>query len=338
MTITGFSIIICCYNSQNRIIETLNSLSKLNQDSLLVEIIAIDNNSSDLTFEFLHKTLPEVGIPFKITRETLSGKANALITGFEMSKYDKMIVCDDDVLLDKDYLQVANSFFLKYPQTGILGGMGILKPEINLPPWFLKFQGAYAIGPQNELHHSVTSERICIWGAGAIVKKQAFYDIKKAGFVKFYTGIKEGYRTMSGEDSELCIWIKHVGYKLYYSAHIKYIHNLDTNRINWTHLLSLQIGFSRSQVYLYILEQILNCQKKEIFFDFNKYIIGELKFHSSELLRGFFTVNYFKSLWLAYVKKKDGYVKTIEYNDHYFKLKEYIQNRKVLKSVFDGLN
>ena len=336
LTVSGFSIIICCYNSQNRILETLRCLSELNKDSVPCEIIAIDNNSTDLTFNMLKENLPNLGIEFKMLTERNSGKTNALLKGFNEAKYDKMVICDDDVLLEKNYLQEAKKFFVKYPIAGIVGGQGELKSEIDTPRWLSPYKSALAIGPQEAENGSLSIERNYIWGAGSIINKNAFKDINSLGFPGFYTGVNGEGRQMTGEDSELSIWIRHAGYKLYYCENLRYIHNVDVKRISWIYMLHLQIGFSRSQVYLKMLQEILDCKNKKTFFEFKKYVIKETKIHFQKLLQDFFSVNYFKSLWISYVEKREGYAPTIRVNNDYFKLKEYIVNKKVLKSIFDS--
>lgn len=42
-----------------------------------------------------------------------------------------MLICGDVVLLDKDYLLVANYYFLNYPEMGLLGQIGMSKSEIG---------------------------------------------------------------------------------------------------------------------------------------------------------------------------------------------------------------
>ena len=336
MTVSGFSIIICCFNSQDKIKETLRYISELNRDSILCEVIAVNNNSMDLTLKTLEETLPSLGIEFRMFTESNPGKTNALLKGFNEAKYDKMVICDDDVLLKKNYLEEAKIFFVKYPNAGIVGGRGDLKPEIDTPHWLSPYKSALAIGPQEAENGILSIERRYIWGAGSIVNKNAFKDINSIGFPGFYTGVNGEGRTMTGEDSELSIWIRHAGYKLYYCKNLRYIHNVDVKRISWSYMLHLQIGFSRSQVYLKMLQEILDCKKKKTFFEFKKYVIKETKIHFQKLLQDFFSVNYFKSLWISYVEKREGYAPTIRVNNDYFKLKEYIVNKKVLKSIFDS--
>lgn len=332
---TGFSIIICCYNSQNKIIETLKHITLLKTDNFLFEVLLIDNGSTDLTKKMAEEFLNKTNLNFKILEEPKTGKSNALLKGYDVSQYDKIIVCDDDILLNNDYLIVAEKIFSDYPGIGILGGRGILKTEIHTPVWFNEFANAFAIGSQWEVSGDITHQKGYIWGAGSVINKKAWIDIKNNGFRKFYTGLKADKKSMTGEDSELSIWIADAGYKLYYHQDLVYIHNISQERISWSNVVNLHFGFSRSQVYLYLLKEILSAKRMKKNLDIDSYVSKNRKANIHSLLHGFFTINYFKSFWIAFVQKREGYTPTLIINDKLLKIKEYIFKKKKLKEMYN---
>ena len=78
----GFSIIVCCYDSEQRITETLISLSNLIvPDQYSVELIIVDNNSSDNTLEKASSVWEGLGskFPIKIVSEPKQGLINARV-------------------------------------------------------------------------------------------------------------------------------------------------------------------------------------------------------------------------------------------------------------------
>jgi glycosyltransferase involved in cell wall biosynthesis len=330
----GFSIIICCFNSQNKIIETLEYISKLKNDSILFEVLLVNNGSTDLTKHIAKEILSKTSIDYQLIDEPISGKPNALLKGFEFSQYDKMIVCDDDVLLTENYLEIANNYFNQHPGIGILGGRGIVKNELQLPFWFSAHQNAFAIGSQANETSDITEEKGYIWGAGSIINKNAWVNVKNNGFDYFYTGLIGNNRLMAGEDSEISIWIKHVGYKLFYHHDLIYIHNLAQDRITWSNLVKLHIGFSRSQVYLYLLKEILAAKSNNTNIDIHQYIRSQIKVNATYLFNGFFSIKYFKILWIAFLQKREGYVPALLINDKYLKIKEHIINKKNIVKMF----
>src|SRR5260221_12813032 len=106
----GISVILCCYNSAQRMGETLTHLANQELDYPIVwENILDDNNSKDNTLsvakEIWHSL--HVGIPFKIISENKQGLAHARRRGIDESKYGYLLFCDDDNWLEKSYLQIA---------------------------------------------------------------------------------------------------------------------------------------------------------------------------------------------------------------------------------------
>jgi glycosyltransferase involved in cell wall biosynthesis len=114
------SIVIPTYNSIKQIDKILLSLKSLETDSRVShEIIIVDNNSTDATYEYLEKIKNSVG--FVLLSETKPGSAYALIRGISVSTGDLIITCADDNFLDKRYLIKSHYLFTKYPSLGLVG-------------------------------------------------------------------------------------------------------------------------------------------------------------------------------------------------------------------------
>ena len=80
----GISIIVCCHNSEDRLPNTLESLSKQHLDSNHpVEIIIVDNNSSDNTGLIAQKLWNDFGTPYPliVIEEKKPGLSNARRAG-----------------------------------------------------------------------------------------------------------------------------------------------------------------------------------------------------------------------------------------------------------------
>jgi glycosyltransferase involved in cell wall biosynthesis len=332
----GFSIVICCYNSQNNIIETLEYIRHLQADNIRFEVLVIDNGSTDLTRQRVKQYLKNSSLVYRVFDEPKVGKPYALIKGFENSQFDKVIICDDDVLLQSDYLIVANQIFKDFQNIGILGGTGLLKPTLEKPFWFDQFANAFAVGKQWDTSGDVTTNKGFLWGAGSIVNKKAWLTVKNNGFSNFYTGLKGIEKSMTGEDTELSIWIVNAGYRLFYFDKLIYIHNINAERIRWHNLLQLQVGFARSQVYLNLLSVLLENKKNCKYFDFDEYIVNNIKLNFRLLTNGFFSVRYFKILWISIIEKREGYLPILNNLNSYYKIKEYFFKRSEIKAMYDS--
>ncbi|GEO07610.1 glycosyltransferase [Segetibacter aerophilus] len=334
----GFSIIICCYNSSNRIIETLKYLTKLETGDILFEVLVIDNGSTDDTRNLAAAYLRNTNLDYSIITEPSTGKTNALLKGFNASRYDKMLVCDDDVLLCSDYLLLADEILNADCSIGLLGGRGLLKQEIQTPEWFKACANAFAVGDQSPASGDITLQKGYVWGAGSVINKTAWTDVKKKGFRKFFTGLTANSKSMAGEDSELSIWIVAAGYKLFYDARLIYIHNLSNQRISWKHMIEMQIGFARSHVYLILLKELLDNRRNNLVFDYERYIFANFKKMIRLLLSDFFTIRYFKSLWIALIEKREGYITTLVLCHRFYAVKEYVKGRRNLRTMYESIN
>lgn len=119
-----FSVIICTYNGQERVLEAIESIKKLDYPKRDYEIIVVDDNSSDKTRELVKK--------YKSVRllkhdENL-GVAAARNTGLQAAKGKWIAYLDDDCIAEPDWLtQLEKTLKIK----GTLGAGGLIKPKDN---------------------------------------------------------------------------------------------------------------------------------------------------------------------------------------------------------------
>ncbi len=172
---TGVSIIICTYNGNSRLVEVLNVINALKHHNFNLELIIVDNNSNDNTPGILRDYFVNHSFrfPFRIIREDRQGLIFAKICGLQNTAFEYIVFCDDDNILDENYVQQCFEIFQNYPEVGIIGGKGICQSPINLPHWFDEFQNAYAVGEQAENSGFLDPSRFFLWGAGMCVRKQA---------------------------------------------------------------------------------------------------------------------------------------------------------------------
>ena len=100
----GVSIIIPAYNEGSTIGKTLKNLLELSYPKNKMELIVVDDGSTDETYQnavkFKNKNV-------KIFRKANGGKASALNFGIKKSKNDFVVVIDADSELDKSALRNA---------------------------------------------------------------------------------------------------------------------------------------------------------------------------------------------------------------------------------------
>ena len=137
---SNISVVLCCYNSSIRLPKTLEHLALQNlSPNISCEIIVIDNNSSDNTFELAASEWAKLGAPFPLQtiRESKPGLSHARNTGVLSAKYQYICFCDDDNWLFPDYIQTAVEIMDADSSIGILAGQGIAVSDVEIPNWFL---------------------------------------------------------------------------------------------------------------------------------------------------------------------------------------------------------
>jgi glycosyltransferase involved in cell wall biosynthesis len=273
----GFSILVCTYNGLSKLPNTLKHLDELSLTTNIdYEIIVIDNaSSSDIYFElsdFL-KSLKRKE-KFYFFKESMSGKNYALILGIQKSKYNWIIVCDDDNWLCKDYLLVASTLIDNYPDVSIFGGKSkmVLTDSLSTPDWLNDNLLRYACGSQYPKSGYVTY-RQDIWGAGSIYSKAY---LEKA--LLRHSLILTNQR---GEDSEIFYRIILLGSKAFYSDKLFFHHYLSSERLTYDNHLKMTNCDLQSQLvlekYKYFIKYLyLNKSKKLSFIKW--YFYGLLKF------------------------------------------------------------
>jgi len=332
----GVSVIICCYDSANRLPDTLKHLAFQNvPDSVSWEVIIVNNNSSDNTTGVAKAEWNkyDISIPLKIVDERKPGLSNARNRGAKEATYELLLFCDDDNWLEKNYIHYAYKIMNENKKIGVLGGRSEAVFETGKPLWFDRFGQAYAIGKPNKTSGSVNS-RTFVAGAGMIIRKSFFKLLESLAFKPLLTG-RKGKQVCSGEDSELCLVSLFLGYDLYYDERLQFIHFMPAFRLSWKYCVSLvSKGQATPQVHLefynYCYKTIMQNEKAEFTTTFS--LIRE------KLLRQFLrTLIGIKPFWYPIkllIKSQEGSRKEIELKANFNKLIYLLKHKKTLRRDF----
>lgn len=237
----GVSVIICCYNSATRLPETLKHLARqVMPPSVPWEVIVANNASTDDTAEVAIRVWQGLGQPVKlqVLHEPKPGKSFALETGFAAAKYEVIVTVDDDNWLDDSYLQTAFAVMNREPRIGVLGGCITAHFEEPPPPWFRYVQAAYAVGPQGRENGDATSCKPTVAGAGMVLRKSAYDQLKARNFKLCVQG-NCGSKVVGGEDQELCFAMVLSGYRTWYDDRLRLTHFIPKARLTRDYFLSL---------------------------------------------------------------------------------------------------
>ena len=151
MKVTSVSVLICTYNRARLLRETLRALAvMIPPPDVRVDIIVVDNNSSDNTPLVIAEAARVSPIPVIGLHETAQGKSFALNRGLEAATGDVVALTDDDVWPAADWLSQIVATFRHHDVTFVFGKV--------LPRW--------GTLPPPEL---LTEKAQDIWGPLAIV-------------------------------------------------------------------------------------------------------------------------------------------------------------------------
>lgn len=236
----GISLIIPTYNRFDALIETLDTLTKIEFPHNSWEAVIVDDGSTDETENAVKKWLETSLINVRYFRQENAGPARARNLGAKEAKGKYLIFIDNDILVEPDFIKLHLESLQKNPNCWILGRI-INSEKLKETPF-----GRY----RDDLHESFDefqntsdlSESEGMTAANVSMLKSEFLELG---------GFDEGFSIASCEDLELAIRAKKRGIKILYNRKISGLHN------DWA--VSLP-AYCRRQM-LYSISDVLLCQK-----------------------------------------------------------------------------
>ena len=241
----GISILISTYNGAEKLPSTLKAISELDVSGIPeVQLILVDNNSSDQTSKIAERLWISLGNPFAFTlvQEPRPGKLNAQETGLTLVNHEYVLICDDDNELFPDYLQVGYKYLSEKKNIGILGGQGIAKSTVDIPKWFDDYSYFFACAPQAPQTGEVRLTRNVVYGAGMWIRMEGYRMAKAKGFEFLLASRTSKSLSTGGEDSELCWALRFLGYEVWYIDQMKFHHHVPNDRLTEKYRNKLRKG------------------------------------------------------------------------------------------------
>jgi glycosyltransferase involved in cell wall biosynthesis len=240
----GISVVICCYNSTSRLEQTLGFLGN-QQTSTNVEweLIIVDNASTDDTGNVAktiwNKVKQGVG-KLTIVYEPIPGLTYARKKGADTARYDIIVYCDDDNWLSPYYVQSAFDL-MQNNDIAIACGFGIAITHYTFPPWFTHVFPYYGCHSIEGYTTSGNEHQKLQYGAGMVVRKSLLIQINNSGY-NYYLKGRNGSSLSSGEDTELMLLARILGYKVVNSDRLKFHHYIPDSRLSKHYLRRLIQG------------------------------------------------------------------------------------------------
>lgn len=251
----GLSVVVCCYNSASRLPrifeQTLAHLAvQRTRGEISWELIVIDNASTDDTAQFAQRCWPaEHSVSACIIHEPRLGQSYAYERGLNEAKFQFVGFVDDDNWVCPDWIERAVNVMLEHPDAGAVGGFS--EPVCELaPPWWLHRVGRWmALGPDIAGPSDVSESLETLWGAGMIVRKGAWTELRNKGF-RFQLSDRKGDALSGCGDTELCLALRLAGWRLWYDPQLRFRHFMPAKRLNWQYMRRLVNATGASAVDL----------------------------------------------------------------------------------------
>lgn len=113
------SIIFTNYNGGENPLNCLDSIKKLNYPQKYLEIIIVDNHSTDGSTNEIEKKFPEA----KLLYQTKNlGFAGAINVGIKHASGEYLFITNDDIVFEKDSLKILIEYAKTHPNIGVIGG------------------------------------------------------------------------------------------------------------------------------------------------------------------------------------------------------------------------
>ncbi len=194
----SISFLIPCWNEQDTLGHTIESVLALDYPKNKFKIIAIDDGSTDATWERLqaYKDNPQVVI---LTKKN-GGKHDALNYGMTFADTDLVASFDADTEISPDALRKAIPHFMRDPELMALGGT----VHINSPKTFAQ--------KAQEIEYQIFSftKKMLGFAGGVLVVPGAFSVFRRKVF-DIIGGYKNAYNL---EDAELTMRMHKFGMKI----------------------------------------------------------------------------------------------------------------------------
>ncbi|MDO8551665.1 MAG: glycosyltransferase [bacterium] len=221
------SVVFPTHNAEKIIRPILDSIQKQNYPKEKIEIIAVDNASSDKTVEIIKNKYPKVKL---IQLNTNTGSAPPITIGAKEAKGDYVLATNDDVVFDKNFLLELVKLGQSDNRAGIITGK-MMSQDKPPKPLFFGFKNNLYFGYYPYDFSNKNKIRECDWAAGAchLIKKDLF---KKIGYYD------DDY-IFCGDDYDACFQVRKLGYKILYNPKAIYYHRFNSlSRPSPSHLFA----------------------------------------------------------------------------------------------------
>jgi glycosyltransferase involved in cell wall biosynthesis len=258
------SVLMATHNGADTIGRTLQAMSALDAPKDGWEFLVVNNASTDGTEAIVRKWQDR--LPLRYLVEARLGKSKAMNTALAQAQGDFIVMTDDDVLPDKDWLTEWRRVADAWPQCSVFGGAVVPEFDDLQPKWQLpqsSFTALYGMTPpraEGEI------EPIDIAGANLAVRGL----IINGGF-KFDENFLVGTNGLMGEDTDFVKRLWTQGHAVGFAPTARVRHIIHKHQLSWHWIYKRFFRHGRS---MFMLEDVrLDESSKRLLFRYPRWRI-----------------------------------------------------------------
>lgn len=239
------TFIICTYNRAGYLDDTLLSLQQQNLSELQVELLVVDNNSTDATPEIVRrhqKSHSKDHNPIRYIKEPNQGLSHARNRGITEAKAPCIVFLDDDIRATETLIPAWLSFFEEQFEPVAGGGRIHVQFDAPRPSWMSHF--LLPLLGHHDLGHSAKKYpgNKYPFGGNMGFRKSIFNQLGK-----FDTSLgRSGKQLKASEEKEFFERLKTKNIAIHYLPEAMLYHRVDEPRLTEEYIKRQAVGLGQS--------------------------------------------------------------------------------------------
>lgn len=219
------TVIVPAYNEGRLVYETLKSISASNFPKEKLEIIAIDDGSSDDTWYWINKANADLNYSITVHKQPENrGKRHALYKGFTTGNGEIFITIDSDSVVEKNTIRnLVSPFVVNENCGGVAGNVKVLNKKQGIIPKMLNVSFVFSFEFVRAAQSSLGFV-LCTPGALSAYKREAVLHSLEDWIEQKFMG---NYATI-GEDRAMTNLILKQGYDVQFQRNANVLTNTPT--------------------------------------------------------------------------------------------------------------
>jgi GT2 family glycosyltransferase len=210
------SVLLATHNGADTIGRTLEAMSQLEVPQQGWELIVVNNASHDETESLILNNRGNLPLTYLV--EPQLGKSNAINTGLGAVRGDFIVMTDDDVLPDRDWLMEWSRVAREWPGISVFSGAVVPKFDAAPPPSYVPaasygaLYGAHVPDREGEAKPAQSSGLIEVSGANLAMRRSAYEQGNRLDEIYLI-----GSSGLMGEDTDFVNRMAKAGYRIGYT-------------------------------------------------------------------------------------------------------------------------